>query len=549
MNDILCTKNNTSETLYVIQTGKFKMEATSITLREGDVYGELSIVQRSVHTTTLTCTSETSQVYSISRQIFHNCVQSAIQLNLIDKMINLKECNLFTHLDHNTIKRVAESTTCIGPMKKGDIIIQQGDIGTQFFSIKSGKVNVLYENGKKQKVTTLEKGSYFGEIALLSADTKRTASIICDSEELYCYVLTKRHFDLLLGPIRHIIVQLSNTRKSELLLLSQHQKQTPETNNNTKNTNSTHEDINTVDASANCNTSSAKNEVNTKAVSATNITQAIDNVVKRGRKRASLIILKTTDASDTTKEISKLSTINLNDFVDLGMLGEGSFGSVRLVSLITNPSKTYALKMISKEIAIETRQKKNITRERELLMLAGWNSTDDTSNNISNNSSNNSVQNSSKNPSVVCLHGTTQDSTYLYMLFDVIPGGELAFVIETPPIESLKGKYGGLSSASIPFFTGCIVSLLALLHNKDIAFRDLKPENLLVDVDGYIVVVDFGFAKIVPLNAAQKTFTLCGSAEYLAPEVVTRRGHDLSVDYWVGLICSLTLTQLLLNSY
>ena len=565
MNDILCTTNNTRETLYVIQTGKFKMEATSITLREGDVYGELSIVQRSVHTTTLTCTSETSQVYSISRQIFHNCVQSAIQLNLIDKMINLKECDLFTHLDHSTIKRVAESTTCIGPMKKGDIIIQQGDIGTQFFSIKSGKVNVLLGHGKKQKVTTLEKGSYFGEIALLSADTKRTASIICDSEELYCYVLTKRHFDLLLGPIRHIIVQLSNTRKSELLLLSQHQKQTKKTkktNNNTKNTNSTHENINTADASANCNTRSTKNEVNTKAVSATNITQAIDNVVKRGRKRASLIILKTTDASDTTtKEVSKLSTINLNDFVDLGMLGEGSFGSVRLVSLITNPSKTYALKMISKEIAIETRQKKNITRERELLMLAGWNSTSDTSNNISNNtsnissnnslnnSSNNSVQNSSKNPSVVCLHGTTQDSTYLYMLFDVIPGGELAFVIETPPIESLKGKYGGLSSASIPFFTGCIVSLLALLHNKDIAFRDLKPENLLVDVDGYIVVVDFGFAKIVPLNAAQKTFTLCGSAEYLAPEVVTRRGHDLSMDYWVGLICSLTLTQLLLNSY
>ena len=128
-------------------------------------------------------------------------------------MINLKECDLFTHLDHNTIKRVAESTTCIGPMKKGDIIIQQGDIGTQFFSIKSGKVNcwIDNENGKRQKVTTLEKGSYFGEIALLSTDTKRTASIICDSEELYCYVLTKRHFDLLLGPIRHIIVQLSNT--------------------------------------------------------------------------------------------------------------------------------------------------------------------------------------------------------------------------------------------------------------------------------------------------------------------------------------------------
>jgi serine/threonine protein kinase len=76
---------------------------------------------------------------------------------------------------------------------------------------------------------------------------------------------------------------------------------------------------------------------------------------------------------------------------------------------------------------------------------------------------------------------------------------------------------------------------LALLHSKSIAFRDLKPENLLVDKTGFIVVVDFGFAKIIGKN--MKSFTLCGSAEYLAPEVVTRRGHGQSVDFWsLGII-------------
>ena len=62
-------------------------------------------------------------------------------------------------------------------------------------------------------------------------------------------------------------------------------------------------------------------------------------------------------------------------------------------------------------------------------------------------------------------------------------------------------------------------------------------ENLLIGCDGYLVVVDFGFAKIIDVEANEKTFTLCGSAEYLAPEVIVRRGHDCSVDYWsLGII-------------
>ena len=82
------------------------------------------------------------------------------------------------------------------------------------------------------------------------------------------------------------------------------------------------------------------------------------------------------------------------------------------------------------------------------------------------------------------------DISYLYMLLDCIPGGELRSKI-------LESKNNKMNTKDVQFYTGCIVSLLALLHLKSIAFRDLKPENLLIDGDGYIVVVDFGFAKIV----------------------------------------------------
>uniref|UniRef100_A0A8C2B6N1 cGMP-dependent protein kinase n=1 Tax=Cyprinus carpio TaxID=7962 RepID=A0A8C2B6N1_CYPCA len=215
-------------------------------------------------------------------------------------------------------------------------------------------------------------------------------------------------------------------------------------------------------------------------------------------------------------EAAFFSNMSLSDVRVICTLGVGGFSHVELVQLKNDHSRSFAMKVLKKRHILDTSQQGHILSERRIMMEA-------------------------HSPFTVRLYRTFRDSKYLYMLLEACLGGEL---------WTLLRDRGSFDDGTTRFYAGCVVEALAFLHCRGIIYRDLKPENIILDHRGYAKLVDFGFAKKIGLG--KKTWTFCGTPEYVAPEIILNKGHDVSADYWsLGiLIFELevhTLTLLIIN--
>ena len=184
---------------------------------------------------------------------------------------------------------------------------------------------------------------------------------------------------------------------------------------------------------------------------------------------------------------------SLDEFEILETLGTGTFGRVRLVKH-KSTGKYFALKALKKSEVIRLKQVEHIRSEKDILYRID-------------------------HALIVHLFATFVDETSLYMLMEYVAGGE---------IFSHLRERGRFSTDTSRFYAASIISAIQYLHSKDIIYRDLKPENLLLDYRGFLKVTDFGFAKVV----TDRTWTLCGTPEYLAPEIIQSKGHGKSADWW-----------------
>jgi len=194
-------------------------------------------------------------------------------------------------------------------------------------------------------------------------------------------------------------------------------------------------------------------------------------------------------------DMAKIENAKLQDFEISDTVGTGTFGRVKICWHPQIPGRTFALKKITKRKVLKLKQEKHLQSERRIMSCID-------------------------HPFIVTLYRSFQQSSHIFMLLEFAPGGE---------IFSRLRKAGRFSKEYVKFYAGQIVLVFQFLHSKGIAYRDLKPENLLLAPNGYLKVVDFGFAKCLKNN---ETWTLCGTAEYLAPEIIQSTGHGLGVDWW-----------------
>jgi len=180
----------------------------------------------------------------------------------------------------------------------------------------------------------------------------------------------------------------------------------------------------------------------------------------------------------------------------VGVLGKGAFG---IVTLVLDPmtQNNYALKAIKKCQIVEQRQQNHIVNEMFIMRRLA----------------------EGMSPFLVNLITTYKDALRVYFLLEACLGGELFTILR-------KCKH--FSEKTARFYIACVTEAFDFMHRQNIIYRDLKPENLVLDSEGYLKVTDFGFAKEV----IDKTFTLCGTPDYLAPEIVTGQGHGRAVDWW-----------------
>lgn len=220
---------------------------------------------------------------------------------------------------------------------------------------------------------------------------------------------------------------------------------------------------------------------------------------------------KSAPASAVVETLTMKSHVSKQDFKIMKVVGRGSYGKVYLVTHAATGA-IYAMKAIKKELVIKTDQVAgikgkpncaNLLVEREILEKFD-------------------------HPFVMKLQFAFQDQNTLYLIMEFVNGGELFYHLQ------LSGKF---NESRARFYMAEIVLALEYLHSQGVVYRDVKPENILIDADGHVRLTDFGLSKGGLDEHGDMTDSFCGTTEYLAPEIIKDKQYGYSVDWYsLGLV-------------
>lgn len=562
---------------YIIQEGfvtVFTSEDTPLaSLRPGDYFGEQEILSNSTRDNTVI--SDDCLVWKLSSQGFRALFrEDRIRVNFLDrkrlavtagtekltdaadraeipkaqftpqeKALTVAAVNrslLFQNFDDEHKQSVVDIMH-VRQVNKGDKLINEGEDGHEFYVIQDGHVDVfqIQEDGEHKKVDEKGTGESFGELALMY-DAPRNATCIA-TIPTFVRVLERRHFNRIVRQVGEarfkqyadwlaLVELLAPLNHSERLKLAEalqvvfaeaglvlFQEGDPgndmylvvsgQVQFSCKDVNG--EDQPVPGEKGMCTAGGYFGEralLNNNPRACTVTLTANSRFLRISRDIFESIlgplegVFKANEsaynAADTEKKFVK-SEIGLNDVTVIGTLGRGAYGFVQLVR--DKNEQLYALKAVAKTKIVQTSQQGNIFTERDIMGQLN-------------------------HPMIIKLYTTFQDKDMLYFLMEASLGGELFRILRKHkafPVEQTK------------FYAASVILAFEYLHSKHLVYRDLKPENLLLDAEGYIKLTDFGFCKKV----VNYTWTMCGTPEYMAPEIIQSKGHGKGVDWWcVGIL-------------
>jgi CRP-like cAMP-binding protein len=530
---------------YIIERGAVVFEVNGIevgTAGGGSSFGELALIYSSPRAATVVALERTS-VFRVEREIFSSILQSQAEKSEDSKISILRKVIFLKDLTDSDLKKLAMAMT---PMffERGELLIRKGDVGEDFFILEEGEVLVrdISMGSTVYEDVTLGPGEYFGERAL--AKSEPCEANVSSTKKGMAFKIKFITFNKVLGKMSKLILKAQDTRKlAGVKALSEANLEPSQiaslasmiTNRIFKEGKNIFKEGKHIEPALYfvregkvlLKSSNFEREVSDDGyfglekiplpknsiyqatcksvcvigvLTLANFRQVFDTQFLEGAAQEEVYSCSTT---------AELPSLKLEALRKYQILGEGNFGQVWLVTESESSSTPYALKIQAKFELIEGGQADTVLREKEIMSQV-------------------------RHPFISNLVKTHQDTDFLYMLLDYAQGGELFNAIHAD-------DHDGLPEENCQFYACVIAEALAYMHRRFIAFRDLKPENVVIDKSGYPVLIDFGYAKYIP----EKSFTLCGTPNYLSPEMITSRGHSCSVDHWaLGVITYEALTGL-----
>lgn len=527
---VIIKQGDIGDFFYVVDEGhvSFAVDGNHVgACGRGGSFGELALLYNCPRAAT--CLANTTcRLWKVDQRTFRHMLANNTQTQQKDINDVLRKVAFLSKLDESNLLRIADALTSV-TFPEGERIINKGDVGEVFYIIREGKVKVHDIGfGDSQYVDQeLGPGDWFGERALLTGDVRSANISAITNCTTLC--LSRDTFEKILGPLQDLIDHAMKKRTLEgVPIFANSQLQPFETARLTDLLQERSFPAGTVlaeegrpfdqnlyivrrgrivvaSSSGQIKTLMAADyfgenwlKIEPGSPSMQTITVQADTecgVLSKADIESVIGDTKRLGQPMNLIQHSLNQSIRHKDLVKFRILGVGTFGKVWLVSH-KRSGIPYALKQLSKREIIGHHQVEGVIREKNIMA-------------------------SIKHPFVVNLVSTFQDDRHLYMVIELVQGGELFSVIHTETRD-------GIPNGNSRFYAACILESLSHLHYRNICYRDLKPENILIDASGYCVLVDLGFAKVV----SDKTYTLCGTPEYLAPEIILSKGHDKGVDYW-----------------